>query len=294
MPSLKDIKNRISGVKNTQQITKAMKMVSVARLRKLQQHILSFKNYFNNLKFILSEISTLNSVSGNIYFDERDTKNILFIIVTSDRGLCGSFNLNLFRYLENEIIPEYRNYFDSENVSFICIGRKGYEYLRKNKFKIERNYLHLFVELKYDISIKLSKIISESYQKLKYDKVYIIYNEFLSTAKSTVRCKQFLPLKISDCTQGDKNLCEKYILEPDTRSLIQSLTPKYLSSEIWQVLIDSYASELSARMLAMDMATENTKEIIRLLSSEYNKKRQDSITREILEIVSGANALIND
>ncbi|MBN2572671.1 MAG: ATP synthase F1 subunit gamma [Ignavibacteriales bacterium] len=294
MPSLRDIKNRIQGVKNTQQITKAMKMVAAARLRKAQQNIQNFNNYFTNLDNILSDISDINLVNENNYLKQRDIHKILFILVTSDRGLCGSFNLNIFRYIECEILPVYKNYFNEANASFICIGRKGFEYIRKNKLIIDKKYLQLFSDLKFDIALKLSEIIRDDYLDFKYDQVNIIYNEFLSTTKSQVKCEQFLPIISLKHLISNVDSSEKFIIEPDKYRLIKSIIPKYLNSKIWKILLDSYASELASRMLSMEMATENTKEIIRILSLEYNKKRQDIITREILEIVSGANALLNN
>lgn len=288
MATLRDIKQRISGIKSTQQITKAMKMVAAARLRRAQENIINAKPYSRKMAEVLSHL--LKSLGNdNPLFIEREVKSCAVVVVTSDRGLCGGFNMNAIRLTEDTLNNELKNL---GNVDLYCVGKKGYDYFKtKSNVKIVGAYPGIFSKLEFEFAATLANDLSAKFLSGTYDKVLIIYNEFKSVIQQKITLKQFLPIQNieNSADSGIKHI--EYIYEPNQKEIVDSLLPRHLKGQMWTVLLDSYAAELGARMTAMEMATENAKEMIRTLQIKYNKERQASITKEILEIVSGANAL---
>ncbi|TSA25765.1 MAG: ATP synthase F1 subunit gamma [Ignavibacteriales bacterium] len=291
MATLRDIKSRIKGVKNTQQITKAMKMVAAARLRRAQENIVNAKPYSRKIAEMLQHLLNVEKNFSNPLLMEREVKKISLIVVTSDRGLCGGFNMNIIRKTEEIIKDQYADYHQSGNLLLYCVGKKGNDYFTKRNYKVEGSYPGIFSNLKFEFASGLIKELTSKYISGETDKVLVIYNEFKSVIQQKTTVEQLFPIKPFETNVNEPIHDTDYIYEPDKVNIINKLLPKHLNAQMWTALLDSYAAELGARMTAMDMATENAKELIRSLNLTYNKVRQASITKEILEIVSGANAL---
>jgi F-type H+-transporting ATPase subunit gamma len=291
MATLRDIRGRIKGVKNIQQITKAMKMVAAARLRRAQENIVNAKPYTKKIAEMLQHLLSIEKNFNNPLITEREVKKIALIVVTSDRGLCGGFNMNVIRKAEELANVEYSSYNNSGNLVLYCIGKKGNDYFTKRNYNVVGSYSGIFSQLKFEFASSLVKELTGKFVAGEIDKVMIVFNEFKSVIQQKNVVEQFLPIKPFDVSDNSSLNNADYIYEPGKMDIINILLPKHLNSQMWTVLLDSYAAELGARMTAMDMATENAKELIRSLNLKYNKARQASITTEILEIVSGANAL---
>lgn len=291
MATLRDIKRRIVGVKNTQQITKAMKMVAAARLRRAQENIINARPYSKKISEVLSHLMLSEKSFTNPLLVERDVKRVAIVVVTSDRGLCGSFNMNVIRTAEEQIKTEYADYYLSGNLDLYCIGKKGSDYFSKRDYKLTDSHTGVFSSLKFDFASSLIKSFSSKFVNGELDKVIVVFNEFKSVIQQKTVIQQLLPIKPIDDKISETISVTDYIYEPNKVAIINNLLPKYLNAQMWRILLDSFAAELGARMTAMDMATENAKELIRSLQLTYNKVRQATITKEILEIVSGANAL---
>ncbi len=290
MATLRDIKRRIKGVKNTQQITKAMKMVAAARLRRAQENILNARPYSKKIAEVLQHLLSSEKNFNNPFFTEREIKKVAVVVVTSDRGLCGSFNMSVIRTVE-EIAKGALSLFNNEgNLFLYCVGKKGNDYFTKRNYNVVGSYPGIFSHLKFEFASGLMKELMNKYQNGEIDKVFVVYNEFKSVIQQKTETEQILPIQSFEEKEESSRLTD-YIYEPDKGKIISALLPKHLKAQMWRILLDSYAAELGARMTAMDMATENAKELIRSLQLTYNKERQASITKEILEIVSGANAL---
>ncbi|MBZ0182315.1 MAG: ATP synthase F1 subunit gamma [Melioribacteraceae bacterium] len=289
MATLRDIKNRIVGVKNTQKITKAMKMVAAARLRRAQENIINARPYSRKITEVLSHLMSLEKQSGNPLLQEREVKKIGLVLVTSDRGLCGSFNMNIINKTISLVNEDFADYKKNDAIELFCVGKKGFDFFKTKNYRIGNGYPGIFNSLNYETAVMLVNEYKTKFLNGDLDKVYVVYNEFKSVMQQNIIVKQLLPILPQTEHQEEKET--DYIFEPDKLSIINSLLPRYLNSQMWTLLLDSYAAELGARMTAMDMATENAKELIRTLNIQYNKERQATITTEILEIVSGANAL---
>lgn len=290
MATLRDIKRRIVGVTNTQQITKAMKMVAAARLRRAQENMINARPYSRKIDSVLNNLLSMEKNVPSPLFEKREVENVAVVVITSDRGLCGGFNMNVIRQAEDLIKDEYAELNKSGNVALYCVGKKGLDHFTRRNYKIDGGYPGIFSDLKFEFASKLVLDISNKFINGRIDQVVVVYNEFKSVAQQNVLKKQLLPIE-PEISESSKNSGTEFIYEPDKISIISSLLPKYLNAKMWTALLDSYAAELGARMTAMDMATENAKDLIRSLQITYNKERQASITGEILEIVSGANAL---
>jgi len=290
MATLRDIKSRITGVKNTQQITKAMKMVAAARLRRAQENILNARPYSRKIGDVLTHLLSIEKNIINPLFTKRNVESAAVVIITSDRGLCGSFNMNVIRNAEDFIKNELKEIYSNNKVQLYCAGKKGNDYFIKRNYNVVSSYPGIFSHLKFEFASGLVKDLTHKYLSGEIDIVYIIYNEFKSIIQQKTVFEQLLPIKPFD-EKDDQQENVEYIYEPDKVGIINSLLPKHLNAQMWKSLLESYAAELGARMTAMDMATENAKELIRTLQITYNKVRQASITKEIIEIVSGANAL---
>jgi len=289
MATLRDIKLRIKGVKSTQQITKAMKMVAAAKLRRATESILNARPYAKKISVLLSHLVDEDDKQSNPLFADREIKNIAVVVVTADRGLCGAFNTNILkeasRYIEEKIKQKGLEH------QLYCLGKKGSDYFSRRNYNIAATYPGIFSHIDYTTAQKLVDEIIPKYLDGSIDKVIIIFNEFKSIIQQKIVVEQFLPIISGDEKNNHKQESANYIYEPDHKAIFNYLIPKHLKGQMWRVLLESNASEFAARMTAMDNATTNAKELIRTLSLTYNSKRQAAITTEILEIVSGANAL---
>jgi F-type H+-transporting ATPase subunit gamma len=291
MATLRDIKRRIASVTNIQQITKAMKMVAAARLRRAQENVISARPYSNKITQVLSDLVEMEADASNPLFIQREVKKVALVVVTSDKGMCGGFNMNIIKKVEELLAGDLRDCYLENNLSLYCIGKKCVDYFSKRNYKIESSYPNIFSGLKFEFAVKLVSELKQKYLSGEFDKVIIIYNEFKSVIQQRITEEQFLPVKPFEKKNDSKESFTEFIYEPDKRTIVDKLVPRHLNAQMWKVLLESYAAELGARMTAMDMATENAKELINSLKITYNKERQSAITTEILEIVSGANAL---
>jgi len=287
MATLRDIKLRIKGVQNTQQITKAMKMIAAAKLRKAQEGILNARPYARKISTMLSHLVTEEYKAENPYIAYREVKNAAVVVVTADRGLCGAFNTNIVK-ASVKYIDVLRN--ESVNSVIFCVGKKGYDFFSKRDYNLVGHSKGIFNQLQYEAALNVSKQLIEMFLSGKVDRVVIIYNEFKSVIQQRIVTEQFLPIPVEK-KEEEKKVEPNYIYEPDQTSIFNYLLPKHLKAQMWRIFLESNAAELGARMTAMDNATTNAKELIRTLNLTYNKERQAAITKEILEIVSGANAL---
>jgi F-type H+-transporting ATPase subunit gamma len=292
MPSLKEVKSRITSVVSTQQITKAMKMVAAAKLRRSQERITQIRPFATKLNEMLQNLSAAQSSADgdNWYSQVREEKNILIVVVSSDRGLCGSFNSNVFKGVGRMIAEQYSEQERKGNVTVLPIGRKAFEVFGKRKMKMASGFSDLFGRLSFENASKVSEYIVEAFRAGKYDKVEIVYNEFKNVATQILRTEQFLPILPPKPTSTNSNPVD-YIYQPDQEEILTGLIPKSLKVQLFKALLDSNASENGARMTAMDKATENAGELLKALRLTYNRTRQAAITKEILEIVGGAEAL---
>ena len=286
MATLRDIKSRIKGVKSTQQITKAMKMVAAAKLRRAQESVINARPYARKISELISRLVSDVDISNNPFIVQREVKNLLFVVVTADRGLCGAFNNNILK----ECSRHLEAIASDPNITphIYCIGRKSYEFFSKKDVHIAGHRTGVYSPLKYESALIISDEIIKEYLKATYDKVIIIYNEFKSIIQQKIVSEQFLPIPVQ--TDLLKKINTDYIYEPGQKEIFDYVLPKHFKAQMWRSLLESNASELGARMTAMDNATTNAKELIRILQLTYNKERQAAITKEILEIVSGANA----
>jgi len=292
MATLRDIKQRIVGVKSTQQITNAMKMVAAARLRRAQENIMNAKPYSRKMSEVLSHLLNSVGANNNPLFSNREVKSVALVLVTSDRGLCGGFNMNAIRQTEELLEGELFELNKSKKVQLYCVGKKGNDYFKnKEEFNLVGSYPGIFAHLEFDFAASLANELTSKFTSGEVDKVIIVYNEFRSVIQQKINVKQFLPIENVEENSEESGKHIEYIYEPDQKEIINTLLPRHLKGQFWTVLLDSYAAELGARMTAMEMATENAKEMINSLQITYNKERQAAITKEILEIVSGANAL---
>lgn len=293
MPNLKDIRNRINSINSTKQITNTMKMVSAAKLRKTQDAIIKMRPYVNRLQEIICEVtSTIQDDIDISYIKTRPLNKVLIVIVTSNRGLCGSFNSNLVRQLNKYIEEKYTEQFQKNNVHVYCIGKKGYDALKNRKVTIFKHNVEYIDSVNYDKSVELALELMKLYDENQYDKIEFFYNKFKNAAVQLITNEVFLPVTSlnKETKQVDKFL-KNYIFEPNEIDILTNIIPLMLKSQVYKILLDSITAENGARMTAMHKATENANEILRELRLNYNKARQAYITKEILEIVGGANAL---
>jgi len=286
MANLKEIRNRISSVSSTMQITSAMKMVSAAKLKKAQDAITAMRPYANKLTELLQNLSaTLDADSGSKYSDQREVKNVLVVAITSNRGLCGAFNSNIIKQTQNLI----NNTYATKNVSVLAIGKKANDAFAKKQIVVG-NYSELFDDLTFDNVANVAERLMEMFTEGRYDKIEIVYNKFKNAATQIVMTEQFLPIVPME---GSSNGNQDYIFEPTKVEIVETLIPKSLKTQLYKSIRDSFASEHGARMTAMHKATDNATELRDQLKLTYNKARQAAITNEILEIVGGAEALNN-
>jgi F-type H+-transporting ATPase subunit gamma len=283
MAALLDIRRRIRSVKSTQQITRAMKMVAAARLRRAQDRIFNARPYANQMMALLSSVAARTTDRCHPLLLERPIQRQLLVLVTSDRGLCGGFNANLIRAAQS-YVDEHRD----RDISIITVGRKGRDYFIKRPVKVIGEHINIFGRLEFNQSQPISKSIIELYSEEKVDSVDFIYNEFKSIMTQRVMVERYLPIKPIVPTSGETLI--DYIYEQPAQEIFNSLLPRYVEIEVYRALLESQAAELAARMTAMDAATNNAREMIDSLTLYMNRVRQAAITREIIEVVSGAAA----
>ena len=294
MPNLKEVRIRIASVKSTQQITSAMKMVAASRLRKAQNAILKLRPYAAKLKDILQNLSaSLDSSDVNVYTQQRSPDKVLLVIITSNRGLCGAFNTNIIRTSNQRIQNEYKAQNEAGNLSLMTIGRKGTEFFSKRGFKVVASHDSLFDRISYENVAKIASDVMEAFVNKEYDRVDIIYNQFKNAVVQRVAIEQFLPVEAAKEDGVVSKTNSDYIFLPSKEEIVGELIPKSLKIQFYKAVLDSNASEFGARMTAMHQATDNASELIKQLNLAYNKARQAAITKEILEIVGGAEALKN-
>ncbi|ASQ89742.1 ATP synthase F1 subunit gamma [Prosthecochloris sp. GSB1] len=289
MATLKDIRTRIKSVKSTQQVTKAMKMVAAAKLRRAQDSAIQSRPYAAKLGEMLGSLSVKVDTSLNPLLSSReDVRKVLVVLVTSDRGLCGAFNTNIIKLAQKIITEEYGELHRNGNVELLCAGSRGYDFFRKRDYKIARAYPGVFQSLDFNVAKEIAEFASEKYLSGEYDRVVMVYNEFKSVLAPTLRSETLLPISAEGSGGSGKS---DYLYEPSPASIIDALVPKHLNTQVWRVMLESNAAEQASRMTAMDSATENAKELLRLLNISYNRARQAAITTELSEIVAGAEAL---
>lgn len=289
MGNLKEIRTRIASVNSTQKITGAMKLVSAAKLRRAQMSIINLRPYSNKLNEILHNLSaTVENMENMPLFQEKECKNVLLIAITSNRGLCGSFNSNIVKETVQAIETKYPAQWKEGKIKIVCIGKKGYEQL-KRRFDILQFHDSILDTTQFEESVKISDQLMNDFVSGKIDKVDIIYNQFVNPATQRVVVEDFLPVK--KISAASEKINTDYIFEPDKKLLLKELVPKIIRIQLYKTIIDSVASEHGARMTSMAKATDNANEILKELKLKYNNARQSSITNELIEIVSGANAL---
>ncbi len=293
MANLKEVKSRIQSVTSTQQITKAMKMVAAAKLRRAQDNIIKMRPYAQKLASLLQNLSAQqeDNDQGSNYGVVREEKNILLIPVTSDKGLCGAFNSNVFKAVTRHIQENYREQFEKGQVTVMPIGKKAFDYYRKRDYNIISDYWNMFSPVSFEKSTEASEFAMEQFLAGKFDRVDIIYNEFKNVATQIMRTEQFLPVKPVEADEESTKFEVDYIFQPSKEEIIEEMIPKSLKIQLYKAILDSNAAEHGARMTAMDQATDNAGELLKELKLTYNRTRQAAITKEILEIVAGAEAL---
>jgi F-type H+-transporting ATPase subunit gamma len=299
MANLKEVRDRIQSVINTQQITKAMKMVSASKLRRAQDAIVQMRPYADKLNEMLRNIlSNLEGDADTTFGEERPYNRTCVVVITSNRGLCGAFNANIIKEAIATINDKYGDVRAKGNLDIIPIGKKGYEFFSKSEYKdcrIIDDYVMLFDDLSFDTVSVVSKRIMDCFSRGLYDSVTVAYGRFKNAAVQVPMAEQFLPVAKIEKEEGevDGGLKADYIFEPTKEGLLENLIPSIIQTQFQKFVLDTHASEHGARMTAMDAATENAEELLGDLKLSYNKARQEAITNEILEIVGGAAALSN-
>ena len=282
MANLKDIRDRIKSVKSIQKVTKAMKMVAAAKMRRAQENMEKARPYNHRLVEIIQHL--LPSVERSMLplLEVREVKRIGYVVVTSDRGLAGSFNSSILRKAHNDI-----DEFGKQNVDIFCIGKKAKDYFKSRKYNIIASYSDFWSDLNFNQSMKIGSTIVNHFLDLSVDEIRVTYNEFVNVATQATVSEKLLPIELND----DELSHTDFLYEPSKDRIVKSLIPRYLNAQVWKYLLESYASEQAARMVAMENATTNSEDMIKNLTLEFNKARQAAITTEMLEIVSGAEAL---
>jgi F-type H+-transporting ATPase subunit gamma len=293
MPSLKSIRTRIASVKSTQKITRAMKLVSAARLRRAQDAIVGARPYANALADVIAEVAVRAGAESHVLLQRRTPERITIVPITSDRGLAGGFNANIFRAVQRFIVEKKEGNPPVREVMLEVVGKKGRDYFKRRKLNILRDSPAPTLETATSIADELSHVVTHAFRDSRTDAVYLIYNEFRSAVQQRVVIEPLLPVTgaiLPERAAATANLLD-FLYEPSKDKLLDALLPLYVESQIYRGLLESIASELGARMTAMDNATTNAKEMISTLTLQYNRARQAAITKELMEIVSGAEAL---
>ena len=291
MPSLKETRTRIASVSSTQQITKAMKLVSATKLRKAQSGITQMRPYAEKLQGMLGKLAgSIDDEKLAKYFEERELKKVLIVVLTSDRGLCGAFNSNVVKRVKNVLAHKYQH-LPKENITLSFVGKKGYDLLAKLGYPTETRYRDLFQDLNAGAGFTFAQDLLDRFTNREFDRVEIIYNRFVNAATQLITEERFLPVDVEAFSEDGGGQNNDYIFEPSKVEILEDLVPRSLKTQVYKALLDSFASEHGARMVAMDKATENAGELLKSLRLAYNQARQAAITKELSEIVGGAAAL---
>jgi F-type H+-transporting ATPase subunit gamma len=292
MANLKEVRIRIASVNTTQQITKAMKLVAASKLKRAQDRILQMRPYSEKLNEILSNIMSNMEGGTSLSFNkQREAKNVLVVLITSDKGLCGGFNANLIKTAKKLIGETYAAQRKKGGVSMLFVGKKGYDFFKKEKdINCITDHVGMMAKLSFPNSQLISESLMQSFTEEKYDVIELVYAKFVNAATQRFLVERFLPVAASTEKKKSKTKAD-YIFEPEKEELLKELVPKILNTQMFKALADTNASEHGARMVAMDSATNNAQELMRQLRIQYNRERQAAITKEILEIVGGAAAL---
>nr|WP_294943054.1 ATP synthase F1 subunit gamma [uncultured Mucilaginibacter sp.] len=300
MANLKEVRNRISSVSSTQQITKAMKMVSAAKLKRATNAIVQLRPYANKLKDLLANLSASLEDGASPYLQDREPVRVLVVVVSSNRGLAGAFNANVIKTANNLIAEKYSEQLRAGNVSIVAIGKKSQEYYQRRKYNVIGNNNDLYLDLNFINASKITEGIMQGFINGDYDRVELVYNHFRNAAVQYLIAEQLLPVPKPEAKPKEEAFKTKdakiesqvdYILEPSQEEIVEQLIPKNIKIQLYRAVLDSNASEHGARMTAMDKATENAGDLLKALKLSYNQARQAAITTELTEIVSGAAAL---
>lgn len=293
MANLKEVRIRIASVQSTQQITKAMKMVSAAKLKRATNAIIQLRPYATKLKEILGNLSANLEGSSSPYIEEREPNKVLIVAVSSNRGLAGAFNMNVIKTTNNLIAEKYSEQYKNGNVSIVAIGKKTQDFYEKRNYNVIGNNNEVYTSLTFENVTKITDAIMAGFKNGDYDKVELVYNRFKNAAVQILTTEQLLPLPKTEEVKTEKvnkHLVD-YILEPSQEEIVKELIPKSIKIQLYKAVLDSHASEHGARMTSMDKATENAGDLLKALKLSYNQARQAAITTELTEIVSGAAAL---
>ena len=290
MANLKEVRTRIESVNSTKQITSAMKMVAASKLRKSQNAILALRPYAEKFSEIL-ERSTVNSQQSMANSQQSTVNRVLIIPLSSNKGLCGIFNSNVIRETINLIKNEYQDLLDDNRLDILCIGSKVEESLKFKKYPVVGNENVLLDDLTYENAASFAERLMKDFEDKKYDKIVFVYNQFKNAATQVLVTEQFLPVMSQQSTVDSQQSEVDYIYMPNKEDIFNVMLPKSLKLQVYKILLDSFASEQGARMISMTQATDNATELLKELNLSYNKARQSAITNELVEIVSGANAL---
>jgi len=283
MPALIDIRRRIRSVKNTQQITKAMKMVSAAKLRRAQEAMFAARPYARKMVEVLGGLAVRAESHAHPLLQDRGDKRVVLVVITSDKGLCGGFNANIIRTAVRFLAER-----EGKVLSLAFLGRKGRDYFKRRHYTVRSEQVGIFQALRFSHAQQIAHGLIEGFVKGEFDQAYLVYNEFKSVIQQRVAVDHLLPLERGEIKPGEPAL--DYIYEPSARGIFSGLLPKFIETQVWHALLESAAAEHSARMTAMDAATTNASDVIESLTLHMNKVRQAAITREIIEVVSGASA----
>ncbi|MCX7944295.1 MAG: ATP synthase F1 subunit gamma [Deltaproteobacteria bacterium] len=286
MPSLRSIKRRIASIINTRQITRAMKMVAAAKFKRAQESLLRIRPYAISTYDILDDLASRIDITSHPLLSRREPKRVELVIMTSDRGFCGAFNSNIIRYAENFIKENAGKY---ESITFSCIGKKGRDYFRRKNYNLRREFVKVFDNVNFEIALDISNDLIDNFLSANLDEIILIYNEFKSVIQQRVTSLTLLP--IIPKPRAEKVYLVDYIYEPSKEEVLNDLIPRCLAIEVYRALIESAASEFGARMTAMENATNSASEMIDILTLKYNRARQAAITKELSEIITGAEAV---
>jgi F-type H+-transporting ATPase subunit gamma len=290
MANLKEVRIRITSVQSTQQITKAMKMVSAAKLKRATNAIVQLRPYATKLKDILANLSASLEGSSSPFIQEREPNKVLVVVVSSNRGLAGAFNMNVIKATNNLIAEKYASQLANGNVQIVAVGKKGQDFYQKRNYNVIGSNDDLYNALTFENVTKITEAIMQGFVRGDYDKVELVYNHFKNAAVQVVTTEQLLPLQKTEEVSLSKSNVD-YILEPSQKDIVEQLIPKSIKIQLYRAILDSHASEHGARMTSMDKATENAGDLLKALKLAYNQARQAAITTELTEIVSGAAAL---
>lgn len=301
MASLRDIRTRIGSVSNTQKVTRAMKMVAASKLRRAQENIFQARPYANKLSEIITRLQAQLDPTDHPLFERRESvENVLLVIVTADRGLAGGFNANLIKLAELTIRERYEEHRKDGRLFLVCVGKKGHEHFSRRDYQLVGDFRGVFDKLSFLTADEIASVAEDGFLEGKWDEVFVLYNEFKNTISQNRIVEPFIPIPVerfltpvmeSDGQTSDDEGTNDPIYEPGVHQVLDSLIPRFLNYQIWRALLESNAAEQGARMVAMDSATTNAEELLKELNLKYNRARQDAITRELIEITSGADAL---